>query len=818
MSPMRPELSSLLDNLRAKIRSYVLIEGSAIVVAALGVLFWLSLGIDHAWFWMSSLELPVWFRAGFDVAVVTAMAFLLATWVGLRMARGFRSKALALVLEKRFPELNDRLITAVEFAESQSNPQSELSGAMLNRTIDDVVQAAQKLDVTSVFDRGPMRKAVTSAAVLVASIVGLAVANQQAFATWRDSFLSLSAEYWKRESDFTIHVVAQPGDLVRDFKGNSYKHARGSDLTILVKSKDGRVVPDRVQLAYRMIGGGRGTVLCSKLDDEFRHTITGVLEDLEFRVYGGDFVTRSPYQIQVVDPPGLELIELACNYPVYTGRKHLDWTEKNPLRDIVQVRGTQVALPAETEFLLQGKCNKPLAGVRVEFGNFELVIARSRNAVSAELVERTEEGELVSKNALDPGRVTDWIGSESRQLTIPFALSPQENDAARSRIERLTTEYGSPFVIAPDTQIRIFLEDTDAILTSEPARLLVNGVLDTPPLVETKLRGIGTSITRKASIPVLGRISDDYGISGLKFEYQVNDEERKTVELETPPVVSGDGIPIREFVLKRSDDEEYERFKVMDLDMSLGQSLTVCVVATDGDDLNGPHQTRGERYAFKIVSNEELLSVLYQRELNLRRQFEQILTEARQTQTDLILHRSKADDRQRVLAAGGEIDDAARAKIAESSAAIVACAERSLHQVRKNANETASIELGFRDIREELVNNGLHTPQTLERLDDKIVKPLHAIGTDDYPAVDQAIGLFRLANERKLDPIPTIDASAEAISVLISHMERVLEEMRKLETFQEALEQLKAIIDHQEALREKAAKEGKKNLLKDLLK
>jgi hypothetical protein len=817
MSAMRPELNSLLESLRAKIRSYVLIEGSAIVLASLGVLFWLSFGIDHAWFWMSSLELPVWFRAGFDVIVVAAMVFLLMTWVGLRMARGFRARALALVLEKRFPELNDRLITAVEFAESRENPESELGGAMLNRTVEDVVHAAQKLDVTSVFDRGPMRKAVTSAAVLAASIVGLAVANQQALATWRDSFLSLHDEYWNRESDFTIHVVAQPGDLVREFKDNTYKHARGSDLTILLRSKDGSKVPDRVQLAYRMSGGGRGTVLCSKLDDEFRHTITGVLEDLEFRIYGGDFVTRTPYLIRVVDPPRLERIELACNYPIYTGRRHPDWTEKNPLRDIVQVRGTQVAVPAETEFLLQGQCNKPLASARIQFGNFELVVARAGDAVSGEIVERTEEGELMSEIAVDPGRVVRWIDSDGTKLTIPFVLSPQENDAATSRIEKLTTEFGDPFVIAPDTQIRIFLEDTDEILTSEPARLLVNGVLDTPPLVETKLRGIGTSITRKASIPILGRISDDYGISGLNFEYQVNDEEWKTIELEAPPVESEGGIPIREFVLKRNDDEEYERFKVIDQDLSLGQRLTVSVVATDGDNLNGPHQTRGERYIFKIVSNEELLSVLYQRELNLRRQFEQILTEAKQTQTDLILHRSKADERKRALAAGGELDDKARAKIAEDSAAIVACAERSLHQVRKNANETASIELGFRDIREELVNNGLHTPQTLERLDDRIVKPLHAIGTDDYPAVDQAIGLFRLSNERKQDPIPTIDASAEAISVLINHMDRVLIEMRKLETFQEALEQLKAIIGHQEALREKAAKEGKRDLLKGLL-
>ena len=43
-----------------------------------------------------------------------------------------------------------------------------------------------------------------------------------------------------------------------------------------------------------------------------------------------------------------------------------------------------------------------------------------------------------------------------------------------------------------------------------------------------------------------------------------------------------------------------------------------------------------------------------------------------------------------------------------------------------------------------------------------------------------------------------------------------VKEMRKLETSQEALEQLKAIIEHQEALRKKAEKEGKRELLKKL--
>ncbi len=794
---VQPELQTLLARLKGRIRRYVFLEGTALVLATLGLLFWISLGLDHAWFQISRLELPVWFRALFDFAVVSLISMLGMIWVVLRLFRSFRAKALALVLERRFPEFNDRLVTAVELAESSNGSDTELTAAMLNRTVEEAVRTAGQLDLTSVFDRRPMRKALTAATALVISIVALAVVNQSALATWKASFVDLNPNYWTRNVSLTIHVIAQPGDMEREFQDGSYKHPRGGDFTLLIKADDSEVIPDRVQLVYRMASGkGRGTVLCTKVGDRrFRHTITGLLDDLEFRIYGGDFVTREPYQVKVVEPPRLDGIVLACDYPGYTGMKNPDSTPEKPLRDRVSVIGTQVAIPAETEFLFEADSNKPLVGVRLQLGLRELEIKREAESVSALLTTRTEEGDVTSQDDLSGRASFDWLTDGNRKLTIPFLLSNAENEGAVTRIARMTQADGLPIVLAPDTQVRVFLEDADGIFTAEPTRLLINGIPDRPPVVETKLRGIGTSITRKASIPVLGRIMDDYGLADVRFTYQVNDEAWKTLPIDAAP---------------------FERFNVVPLDLSLGQRLVVAVVGEDEDNLNGPHVTRGERYSFKIVSNEELLSQLYQRELNLRQQFERIITEAKLTQQDLILHRARSDERRR-LRENEDPDDDTKERVGNLSRAITACAERSLHAVRKNANECASIELAFQDIREELVNNALHTPQTLERLNDKIIKPLHAVNGEDYPAVDQAIGLFRLANERGNDPVPTIDASVEAIGLLIRNLESVLVEMRKLETFQEALEQLKAIIEQQEQLIEKTKRERKKGLLKDLL-
>ena len=106
-------ITDVLGSLKRRIRTYVVVEGTAMVLVLLALLFWISLGLDWAWFRVSRLELPVWFRAVFDVLVVCSASVVAVGWIVMRWARRFRSRALALVLERRFPELDDRLILSL---------------------------------------------------------------------------------------------------------------------------------------------------------------------------------------------------------------------------------------------------------------------------------------------------------------------------------------------------------------------------------------------------------------------------------------------------------------------------------------------------------------------------------------------------------------------------------------------------------------------------------------------------------------------------------------------------------------------------------
>lgn len=802
MSPeaqIRPEILAVLRRLRRRIQSYVLVEGTALVLIVLALFFWGSLAVDWMYFSVRHLELPVWFRQVVAVSAFCAFAVGATVLVLLRVLRPLGWKSLALVLERRYPKLDDRLITAIELADP-SAARSPLTIAMMNRTVDDAASMTRDLELRSVFNQGPLRRSVILAVVLVASIGGFAWANEPALERWTRAYLAWDDEYWNRETELTVNVVAQPGDRVKPFVDGVYKHPRGADLTLLIEVPDGSKVPDGVNVQYRLEAGrGTGSVDLPNLDaGRFQHTMNGLLDGLELWVHGGDYATRRPLRVVVVDPPRLDRIALENDYPDYT---RLDDDEDGELRTTI-VRGSQVSLPMETQFLMRCASNKQLVGASIQTDAFELAITPAGAALSVFSTEGAQQMNMPVSSTL--GR----LASDGMSLEVPFHLSARAHETLGTW-DGADTANAIP--LPADSIVRIQLEDTDGIIGSEPARLTIGGIADEPPTIETQLQGIGTSITRKAVIPVKGKVTDDYGIHSARFEFRIDaDPQWRPRPFHNPP-----RRDTEEFVLLRSDTEPFERFEVLPLDLDVGQKLLLSVFALDGDNLNGPHESRGEQYAFQIVSDEELLSILYSKELNLRRRFEQIIRETEKLQEDLTAHRQKAVDA-RQLRSQADMASETRRQLEQLETSISVCAERALHQIRKSAGETASVEESFGEILDELINNAVHTSQMVERLQALIVRPLHTINEIDYPAVDGALGLFRLANEQGSDPVPAIDESMALVSAMLQHMRAVLEEMEELVEFHEAVKDLKSILDDEEALSRETESLRKKKLIEGL--
>src|SRR5262249_37659984 len=154
-------------------------------------------------------------------------------------------------------------------------------------------------------------------------------------------------------------------------------------------------------------------------------------------------------------------------------------------------------------------------------------------------------------------------------------------------------------------------------------------------------------------------------------------------------------------------------------------SCTVPAVTGGGESIqsaSGPaHYAQGLKYVFTIIPEEELLSMLYGRELNLRKRVEQIISECKASLKELQTQHDKLGEWARLKSDNVPTEDDRYNVI---SLGLNAAGDRSLHGIRKNAVETSGVESAFAEIREELVNNAADTPAMLERLDNKIIAPL----------------------------------------------------------------------------------------------
>lgn len=782
MNTPRPDIDAVLVRLRRWVRRYVLLQGLALLVVAACVLFWLTFGIDIAYFRFSQLELPRWFRVLAVILSATLAAALLAI-VAARLFRRMKPADLALALERQFPSLNDRLITAVELA---GRTQSPLHQQMFERTAEEAAETLSQLPLATTLDPRPLRRSMIAALTLAVSVLALGLADAQGMERWYRAYLLGQPDYWEafRRNALRVQVLAQPGDRIREFDASgTYRHPRGADLHLVGTVPEKAEPSERVDLQFISLGSAkrdRGRVSMSRLGkSEFQQTLSRVTTDHELWFHAGDYTNRSPYRIQVVEPPRIETIKLFCDYPSYTG---MDSREDAP----ISVVGVQTLLPMETAFWLECRVNKPLLRVHVHCETLDLtfgddLLNSQRQPTPTRLTVNSKKNANVKSITL-PRAADTFFDAPHTTFRIPFRITLKAAEALASE----TLADASHIPLPPDETLRITLEDDDQIYSLEPVTLTINGAVDQPPVVESRRIGVGPLVTRIAKIPIEGQLTDDYGVAKAWFAYRVDQApEEARQDLTRPPANQ------KEFPLKQSDTATTEDFNLIPLNLQEGQNLLLAVYAEDGDTFNGPHRAHGEYLTFKIVSKEELLSKMLDREVNLRSRFEQIRKELGDLREDVVDAQKQAAD----LAAG---------KVAEnlSPAVVAAYVDRALHQIRKNHTESRSVEVSFRDMRDELVNNRIDTAEMLERLDGRIVVPMGILNTTMFLAADQSLGAFRLAVERGIDSARAGEAVLPAIDQILSQMDQLLLEMKSRGSSNELIQDLTRLIEEQMKLLE----------------
>jgi hypothetical protein len=767
----RPQLSpavvALLRQVRRRIRRYVWLEGGAAVVAVLGLAFWATLAAD----WLFEPPWPA--RVAILGLVAAAIVVVVFRRLGRRVFVRISDSNVATVLERRFPQLNDSLLTAVACSADDDEP----GRTMLAETCREAQRHAAGIDPRLVFNPRPLRRNCGAAALLTISVLSFAVFFSTAMGVWARRALELSDEIWPRTT--WLAVVGFPGGV--------QKVARGSDLEVVATAdtQAPRPVPEVVQVRYRTPGGAWGRATMDRRGvargpedhfQEYAYTFHSILSDIEFDVVGGD-ARVSDRRILAVDSPTIGRMLLHCELPAYIRRKQ----PSLPVTGVMQVpMGSRLTVEAS-------EANKEL--VRVDVGT-------------------------MVGDRLDPATVltASGVGQTSQPPGQIGNLPPGELAADRR---------GFTYRLGPlwsDTTLQFFLSDTDGITGRDPVSLALVPVPDQPPQVAAQLDGIGASITPQARVPVAGRVTDDYGIGRVWFDEAV------------------DAAKPREFLIARLAEAptvfplSAAALEVRDLGVKPGQKVQLSVMASDLCDLgHGPNTAGSERWQLEIVTPEQLRAILEARELVLRQRLEQIIQET--TEGRDVLARLRFDaggpaeparkpaGRPKTLRpAGAEPGDEEPAESpARQRAVRLLAVQGALTDCRKSTQEVLGLAEAFDDIHKQLVNNRIDTEELKKRLQHGIAEPLHVIAETMFPELDRRLEALQVAVDNlEQGPLLRNSAEREADEILLA-MRKVLDRMIEMEDFNEVIEMLRNIIQSQDQIHDKTH-ELHKQRIRDLLK
>lgn len=768
--PLPDSIIQLLSALRKRIRRYVIIEGITAIIIWLGIVFWVGLGIDYLPVTFGASEMPVEARG-----VLLGIAGIGTLWIAIqfifrRLAVSMPNRSLALLIERRFPQFGESLLTTVEAAESQAVA-DEYEQEMLDKTRHDALAALPEAKLTELFDPTPLWRKGTAAVAALLSIGVFALIALPAFQTWV-SRLALSDETWPRLARIEVVglEVLQRNDnegqegsttVVIPFADKTVKIARGSSVRLLVSADtNASYTPRYCTFVYRTGDGISDSARMQRVGSTSedgklpfvfdRKPLTGMTTSLTFDVIGYDH-KLADYRIEVVDRPFITSSEVDAVLPEYTG-----------LLPRTEVVSGATQLPVGSQVTLSMTTSKPV--------------------VSATLLDLSTQ--------------------ESQELTFDHPVTT------------ISQQYAS---ISRDLPLEVTLEDIDGVSNEIPYRLKIAAVPDSPPAVEMRPVGIGSAITQNAQIRLEGRIQDDFGVDRSWVEIQVIGGAK----MELPLSTDADGAFSTLIDLKNQQTPDGILRVIPD------DKLTISVFAQDKCDLEGEGNIgTADRLQLDVVTADKLLSLLEGRELDLRRRFEQIRDETMRLREEYA--RIQIDAKrfapgaekfaasETTLQEGGQPQDPQELfrKALDLQRLRI---QRAMQASKKADGELVGIRVGFEEIRVELTSNRMDTTARKERLEKMIIEPIAKLSDPMHAQLQSTTQQLEALYDQPEPFIPVVEVALEQTDAIILEMERILEKMFDLENFNELMEKMRQLIDAQTDLREETEDLRKKQIL-DLLK
>ncbi|GAB5405059.1 MAG: polyketide synthase [Aureliella sp.] len=784
---LSPTIESKLDELRGLLKSYVVRQSIALMIIWGVAVFWIGGLVDYLPVQVGASETPKWVRAAMLSIMIAGPLWLVVFRMLPRLLRRLPSRSLALLFERRFPQLNSSLVTAVELVGEQ--PRDVSNQAAYNQMLSSAHAEAEEriatVEPSELLSWTPLRMTLTGAAVLVVASIGIAVANPNWVKHWSSRLFALSDAPWPRKAalraDGVVLAVPQftgqlgEARITLPFVDGEVKVPMGAEALLQISADTtAESVPEVCTIFYSSETGNRGRAnlrrVGSPVDSWQGFNIdgppmNGITSSLELDVVGLDARLRD-LKLSVVAPAAVAGMKVRCEYPEYllaslegAARSRAD-VELLPYRSGLQIpEGTRIALTGT------GSC---------DLSHVEYV--------------------LVSANPDPSGATDDSAATDEPKI---------------QRVEATGNSFEIPLGVMTQNQVvEIRLVDSHGLPAELIPRYVLNVLPDTVPDVQSRLAGIGSAITANAVLPVRGSVADDNGLASTVAELTLGETASATVPLSV-------------------NDDRLES----DLDLALlaeqdtlnpapGQTLSLTVTASDFYDLlPDPHTGSSRPIQLNVVTKDELLVLLDRQELEQRKRMEQVYFELEQLRdvlesTKLLIEQASVEQASLEKSISEQTDAAAAAKSQSRMASIKA--QQSVLQGDKSQQDLTTLSAQIENLRQQLVNNRVDSVDRQDRLLDKVRQPLDDLLQTDYAQLQIALQAL-LKETTKGGGEPEVDQSLRLISNVLVRLAEIRDNMLDMESFNEIIDLVRGLVDEQDTLLEETQAEQRKRIL-DLLK
>ena len=522
--------TKILDARRVWKRS-IFWAGFAIVLTGIIAVFVGEAIID----WL--MPLPSFVRIALLTVGVGVTGYLLYKYLVRPLRAALTLRDIALNVEQNHPDLEDRLVSAIEFGNREST--DPIEAHMLQRLLEDTTQRVKSIDFKATVDHSRTRKHVGIAALVAVGCCVLALLFPTELHT---SLLRVLVPWEKTEPVLTTKLTVEPGN-VRILRGKSLP----IHVTVTGKSAEKAVltyenIENRGATASETETTQQQINMLQNPDDKrgFAYEIFNIDADMEYYVVANE-TTSERYIVEVFEMPKVTEISVAYTYPDYTGLKPVVQTGTG---DIQAVVGTQAEIRLTTNKAIQ-------------------------TATFSLKMDVKPEGDEAQESAS-----TQMVISDGNILTTTVD------------------------VIADGTYA-VELLGIDGFNNEIPIKYAIKAIPDAVPEVVIKEPGRDIKTTKLGEVEIIAEATDDYGIAELKLMYRIGSDELQelTLETSTPDAVIESGAA--DTVQRRVADGSYT-FYLEEFDVEPGDIISYYAHAVDNNTRTGPGEASSDIYFIEI--------------------------------------------------------------------------------------------------------------------------------------------------------------------------------------------------------------------------